>query len=80
MWARDALTRGHQPPHGFDVQVVSALDSIRLAELSVGPRLANYSAQILSRHSESWALEDIDRVIDQLDNALRELELNAATG
>jgi hypothetical protein len=80
VWAREGLTRGHQPPHGFDVQVASALDSIDRAGLVAGRRAARYSEQILGRASEAWDVGDIDRVIDQLDDALRELELSVATG
>ena len=72
-WALDALVHGHHPPHGFEIQVASALESIALAGLAAGDKCRGYAERIRSRPAEQWSVDDAKGAIALLDAALAEL-------
>lgn len=73
MYARAAIEQGGQPAHGFHQQMVGALDSIALAGLGGSGTAARYAAQLRRTEAEPWNLGTVDRLIDRIDDAVKEL-------
>lgn len=71
--AREAVANGHQPPHGFDVEAASHMESIGYAGLSISSKCANYASEIRSKPRDAWDLLSIDSIITAVDDALQKL-------
>jgi hypothetical protein len=70
-WARAGLIEGQQPPHGFDVQVASAFDSIARAGIETAADYPAYVQQVRALHGRPWEVADAERVLEHLDLAVR---------
>ncbi|HTA94478.1 MAG TPA: hypothetical protein VK745_33090 [Polyangiaceae bacterium] len=73
VWVRRGLEGGHQPPRGFDDSIISAFAAIGSLDLQEAERCRSYAKQIQVRKAEGWDIDVIDRVIDRIDGAVREL-------
>lgn len=80
VWARRGLETNHQPPHGFGDNVASSFEVIAALGLTEGETCQRYAADIRRRVDEPWELGDVDRIIDRIDTAVKELAGSVADG
>ena len=74
VWALDGLAKGHAPHHGFEEELAAALESIAVTDLPNAEACRLFANDLRGRRAESWAVDDVQRVITQIDAALSQLD------